>query len=271
MQKLWFVLGVLGTIALVSPARGGGLNTNVALTPPEDGTIVRAQWRLSTFDGDPTPADRDVTLNLAPVTVAHGVTSDVTLLSTVPFVRREVDVRARGVELDDSGVADIPVLAKYRFYQEDEPGRTTRWAALGGVEIPTYDEPFSSDSADPILGTVWTHQAQNWWLDWDLLYQANTGDGLDREDEIRGDVAGSYTLLGGKHESVGPWRLYAVGEINTTFLTDGSTEVMGSPGIQFITPQWIIEAGVQLPIHQDMEAPRLERDFTSVLSVRVQF
>lgn len=47
--------------------------------------------------------------------------------------------------------------------------------------------------------------------------------------------------------------------------------LLGSPGTQLITPQWVFEASVQLPIHQDLTAPRLEREFTTVLSVRFQF
>ena len=30
-------------------------------------------------------------------------------------------------------------------------------------------------------------------------------------------------------------------------------------------------AGVQVPIHQDLASPRLETDFTVVLSLRIQF
>lgn len=270
-QMTRFILSIFLTLIMVSPVLGGGLNTDVALTPPEGGTIVRTQWRLSEFDDDPTTDDREVTLNAAPVTVVHGITSKLTFLTTVPFVHQEVDIGATGEELDEFGISDIPVLAKYRFYQKDEPGQTTRWAAIGGIEVPTHDEPFSSESGDPIVGTVWTHQAQTWWLDWDLLYKSNTGDGLNSDDKIRADVAASYTLLGGNNETFGPWRLYGIGELNATALTDGSTEVLGSPGLQFITPQWIVEAGVQLPVHQDMEAPRLKRNFTSVLSVRFQF
>ncbi len=133
MRNVRFILSMLWMLVLVSPVFGGGLNTDVALTPPEDGTIVRTQWRVSEFDIDPTPADREVTLNLIPVTVVHGVTSDLTFLTTVPFVHQEVDIRATGAQLDESGIADIPVLAKYRFYQKDQPGQTTRWAAIGGV------------------------------------------------------------------------------------------------------------------------------------------
>jgi len=130
----------------------------VALTPPEDGTIVRTQWRFTEFGDDPTPADREVTLNLAPVTVAHGMTSDFTLLTTVPFAHREVDIQATGREIEHTGVADAPVLAKYRFSQKDQRGKTTRRAAIGGVEGPTFHAPFSSDSVDAMVGTARTHQ-----------------------------------------------------------------------------------------------------------------
>jgi len=248
-----------------------GLNTNVALSPPEGGTILRVQWRYSELSGDPTAADREAELSINPITVVHGLTADLSLLITVPIVHREIGIGFNGSQVEDTGIADIPVLAKYRFYQHDELGVTTRWAAIGGVEVPTYDEAFSSDSVDPVIGTVWTHQRLDWQLDWDVLYQFNTGGGLDSDDELRGDVALSYRLFAGESQALGAWGLYAVGEINAEYLTDGSTQVFASPGIQFITPRWILEAGVQLPVHQDLAAPRLETDYTAVVSLRFQF
>lgn len=253
-------------------AYAAGLNTDVALTPPEGGTIVRVQWRYSELSDDPTPRDREVDLSVNPITIVHGFTSDFTVLATLPVVHREIDIGLTGAEIEDTGFADIPLLAKYRFYQHDEPGRTTRWAAIAGAELPTFDEPFSSESFDPIIGTVWTHQRRDsWWLDWDMLYQFNTGGGLDSDDELRGDVALSYQLFGGGGDTLGPWGLYGVGEVNAKYITDGSTQIFASPGIQFITSRWILEAGVQLPIHQDMASPRLETDYTAVLSLRFQF
>ena len=40
---------LLGLLGLHSVSFGAGLNTDVALTPPEDGTIIRFQWRESHF------------------------------------------------------------------------------------------------------------------------------------------------------------------------------------------------------------------------------
>ena len=69
----------------------------------------------------------------------------------------------------------------------------------------------------------------------------------------------------------GEWGMYAIDEMNANYFTDGSIQVFGEPGIQWITPNVILEAGVQITMVQDLAAPRLERDFTVVLSVRVQF
>ena len=249
---------------------GAGLNTNVALTPPQDGTILRAQWRYSRLFGDPTPLDREVLLRVQPITLVHGFTADFAVLATVPIIHREIKFGS-GAKQTDTGIGDIPLLVKYRFFQDDKPQQTTRWAMIGGAEVPTFDDPFSSKSFDPIIGTVWTHQRLDWWIDWDVLYKFNTAGGIAGDDEIRADVAASLTLLSGESENLGPWSLYAIGEINAKYITDGSAQVFASPGIQLFTSRWVVEAGVQLPVYQDMKSPRLETDFTFVLSVRILF
>lgn len=259
-------------IAVYSPTVRGQapLNSDVALTPPKDGWIIRTQFRYSSFSDDPTPLDRDVRLSVAPLTFVYGATENLALLGNFRIVHREIDFGSGGTDRD-TGFADIRLLAKYRFYQDDQRGKTTRWAAIGGLEVPTFDDGFSSESFDPIIGTVWTHQEIEWEIDWDVLYKFNTAGGVEGDDELRADFSATYRLLGGESETSGPWGLYAIGELNATYLTDGSTELLGSPGLQYITPNLILEAGVQLPLAVDMKSPRLERDVTLVFSVRFQF
>ncbi len=251
-------------------AAGAGLNTDVALTPPKDGWIIRSQWRYSRLFDDPTPQDREVHQSMVPLTFVYGATENLALLGTLPIIDRKIKFGS-GETKTDTGFGDIPLLAKYRFYQDDQPGITTRWAAIGGLEVPTFDDNFSSESVDPIIGTVWTHQRRDWWIDWDLLYKFNTAGGVAGDDELRGDVAYSYLLFGGESDATGPWGLYAIAEINAKYFTDGSTQLLGSPGLQYITPNFILEAGVQLPIGQDLKSPRLKTDYTVVLSLRIQF
>ncbi|MFQ5810875.1 MAG: transporter, partial [Armatimonadota bacterium] len=262
---LWAILG-----GCPQATRGAGLNTDVALTPPKDGTIVRVQWRGSELGGDRTPLGRRADMDVQPITFVHGATERLAILGTVPIVHREI-VFGSGMRKRDTGVADIPLLAKYRFLQHDRPGQTTRWAAIAGVEAPSFDADFSSDSFDPILGTVWTYQRRDWWVDWDVVYKFNTGAGLDSDDQLRADVAYSHRVLEGQNRKLGPWGLYVIGEWNSRHITDGSSQMFLSPGVQFITARWILEAGVQLPTHQHMRAPRLETDDTVVVSFRFQF
>ena len=84
-------------------------------------------------------------------------------------------------------------------------------------------------------------------------------------------MAASLPLASGENDRTRPWALYAIAEVNAKYITDGSVHVFGSPAIQYITPNFILEAGVQLPILQDLPSPHLETDFTVVLSLRIQF
>ena len=261
---------VLSAAIVATCARGAGINTDVALTPPLGGVILRVQFRYSRLFDDPTPQGRVVHRIVQPITLAYGATERLALIGTVPVVYRRVEFGSGG-STSETGIGDIPVRAKFRFYQTDELGKTTRWAAIAGLEIPTFDSAFSSDSVDPIIGTVWTHQEQQWWLDWDLIVKLNTAGGLAGDDEFFADVAWSHRIVGGEGADVEPWGLYGLLELNGRYITDGSVELFGSPGIQFITPDFIVEAGVQLPMVRSMKSPRLSTDYTVILSVRFQF
>ena len=57
----------------------------------------------------------------------------------------------------------------------------------------------------------------------------------------------------------------------STLSASGGNVLLLSPGAQFITKRFIVEASVQVPIWQDLNGPQLEDDFTAVLSVRIPF
>ena len=264
---LWLACTLVCTSQALAQAP---LNSDVALTPSKDGWIIRLQWRYSKLADDPTPLDREVHQSVVPLTVVYGATEDLAFQGTLRIIDRETEFGS-GATQTDTGFADIPLLAKYRFYQDDKAGKTTRWAAIGGLEVPTFDNDFSSESFDAIIGTVWTHQELEWEIDWDVLYKFNTAGGIAGDDELRADFTATYRLLGGESNATGPWGLYAIGELNAKYLMDGSKQLLGSPGLQFITPNFILEAGIQLPIGQDLKTPRLDTHYTVVLSFRLQF
>ena len=72
-------------------AGGAGLNTAVALTPPNDGWILRVQWRYSRLFDDPTPLDREVHRSVQPITLVYGATEKLAILGTLPVIHQRTE------------------------------------------------------------------------------------------------------------------------------------------------------------------------------------
>ncbi|MGC8561111.1 MAG: hypothetical protein ACP5O1_10575 [Phycisphaerae bacterium] len=231
---------------------------------------MRIQSRISRLTPDVSGVYPRAYVDITEATFAYGVAENVELIGTVPVVNREIDFPGHGTQ-SDTGVGDIPILAEWRFYQHDEPGKTTRWAMITGLAIPSFNAPFSSRSFNPIIGTVWTHQERTWEIDLDTVYQDNTGSGVNRVGRWESDAAYTQLLWRGRTPSIGPWGLYGVAELNGNYYTDGSSQVFASPGVEFITPRWILEAGMQLPIYSRIRLPLFETNYTFILGLQFQF
>ncbi len=265
-----FALALVVGICTSVPALAQ-INTDVALTPPKGGSILRLQYSYSEADG--RGAIAHVNASVVKATYIYGLKENFALFLTAPYVNRQVDKFAPQLgRFEDAhdGIADLTFLAKYRFWQDDRrPGETLRWAALAGLNIRSGDSDFTSDSYDPIVGTVFTWQRDRGWFNADLVYQFNTGGGKSRHDALRYDVSYSYRLTPARFEPGNAWELDAVAELNGRYVTDGSHEVFLSPGLQFITKRWIFETSLQLPVIQDLDGP--ETDYRFVIGLRFQW
>ncbi|MFQ5425267.1 MAG: transporter [Phycisphaerae bacterium] len=255
------------------PALAGPINTDVALTPPTGGSLLRLQFSYTEFR--PRDAVRAAHLSTISGTYVYGATKDVALFLRAPYAHRDTHVvnpRLGRVEVTDSGVPDLTVMAKYRFWQRDtRPGETYRWAALGGLDLRSGDSAFSSDSYDPIVGTVFTWQRDRGVFGADLVYQLNTGGGASRHDTLRYDVAYSFRLFPTVYEMKTAWELDAVAELNGRYDTDGSHEVFLAPGLQLIGERWTVETSIQLPVIQELGTDRAETDYRVVFGLRLRW
>jgi len=250
-----------------------GINTNTAIAPGEGQFVYRTQLRFRQSYSSPGAVDRDINLLVNPQVLAYGVKENLTVFGVIPLVKRDGTARpptAAGSfkELDDFGVGDMRFFAKYRFFEEDRTSETTRWSIFSGLEVPSYDSDFSSDSWDPFMGTVWTYQSLEWGFDWDLFWNFNTGKGVFRHDEMRYDAAYTYVLLTGQTLDEKFWQLNSIFELNGSYLTDGSHLLFAAPGFQLALPQIIVEASLQLPVIRDLKSA-VEPDAIFVLGTRI--
>jgi len=258
------------------PIGNTGINFQSALAPGEDQYVYRTQLRFLQSHSTPGPAEIDANVLINPHVLAYGKTDRWTLFGMVPLVVRDGTVRPPAPpaspgtfsELEDAGVADMSFFAKYRYRERDEPGQTTRRSVFGGIEVPTYDDDFSSDSWDPFFGTVWTYQSLEWGFDWDLGWKFNTGDGIFRHDELFYDTAYTYVLLRGQTLDDEFWQLQSVLEFNGSYITDGSHLVFVAPGFQLIRQRFIVEGSLQLPVIRDVRND-IEPDFVASIGTRV--
>lgn len=263
-------------------ALGGGLpsharaqapiNSDVALQPSTDHLILRQQFRFAQADFEAGGADLDIRLVTSSTTAVYGVRDDFTLLLNVPAVlsRRSED-NTTGESDTDAGFADLTTLAKVRLYRNDfGPTDTARFDLLGGFEIPTGQDAFSSDSVDPIVGGVGTVTLGRHYFSADAQWKFNTAGGDWGEDLLQYDGAYLYRLWPEEYAVGQTTQFNGVLELNGLHWTDGDNELFLSPGIQYVTRRWIAEATVQIPVWQDLDH-RPETEFVLGLSVRVQF
>ncbi len=79
--------------------------------------------------------ERDVVLHTE---ILYGVTEDFAVTLAVPSVlRREYEIGA-GLE-SSSGLGDVSLRAKYRFWRHDSPGTQDSAALVFGAKLPTGD------------------------------------------------------------------------------------------------------------------------------------
>ncbi len=265
-----YVLAWLTAGCLCAPAFAGPINTNVALTPRQGGSIFRLQYHYS----ESGSAGNIEQVNSSNVigTYVYGLTENLALFLTAPYANRQTDrvvPRMGRIEQAHDGIADITFQLKYRFWQRDlGPGDTMRWAVLGGLNIRSGDSGFTSDSYDPIIGTVFSFRRGRVLFDADVVYQMNTGRGQFGHDTLRYDVSFAYRLFWGVSQRDIAYELDAVAELNGRYTVDGSHEFYFSPGLQFITEQWVLEASIQLPVIQDLPSSQPEPSYRLVAGIR---
>ena len=279
----WSLLAGIVLLAVPGAVRGQGINTNVALPVAEGEGIWRSQLRGTVARDDPSPLDREVASLVAPQTLVYGVTPRLSAFATLPILARRRVEEGGTSRRTSPAVGDLRLLGRYMIFADDyAPLSTRRVAVLAGVKLPTGADRFGTPSYDPILGAVGTWAANRHEFDADLLYTLTTErHDFEAGDRFRYDLAYRYRVWPkrfGKRLS----QLNAVLELNgiwtgrtrqdgTTLRDSGGNVLLVSPGFQYVTNRWIVEASFQVPIAQDLNGSQVETDFVGVLSVRIPF
>lgn len=252
---------------------------NLSAAQPSTGTFLLRQTAIYTeFTDDPSPLDREMMQLKLDTQLAYGLTRDLTVVGSVPLFYRETDAPGNGADSHDLHFGDAHVMLKHRFWQHDSgPIDTMRASLIVGLDFPTGEDPFGNGGWDPMIGAVFTSIQGRHGVNLAARYKFNThesGEPVDVEDGIEDtfflDTAYLYRLSPAQYaaDTHGAW--FAMAEVNGTYETNGDTELLLAPGIMYEARNWVFEAMVQFPIHEDIDH-RPEREFALGLGFRVLF
>ena len=283
MKKFILILCFFTVITTsIQYASAAGISIDAGLTPPEDRWIVRNQFRFMQREDDPTSMDREVEKYVFPFVVAYGFKPELTFMARQKFINKNMSMG--GSTSRDSGLDDLFLLAKYKLFRRNTRDYTFGMASTIGLELPTGEDEFSSETWDLEPGLFASWRSGPWASDFRAAYKwngfADKGkNGLDPGDKFSVDLAFAhqFSINGNPDISIAP-----VLEFNYEhFLSDrldgdavpntGESVLFISPGIKFTKSSFILEALVQFPVLQDQKGLQTELGTRFIVGTRVLF
>jgi len=254
-----FVL--LAALLGAGPAEAG-INTDVALTPPQGTVFLRSQYRGAHAVGVNAEADASGFR----ATAVYGFRQNLAIYASAAAAHQSMTVP--GGRSSASGLTDLVLLARYRFVQADWVGGTARVALLIGGSVPTGQEPFGASTVTGTTAVSFTMRRGRWQVDADLQGTiVPESDGIDPGDQVRYDATLGYQIpMNGGGVSIVPLL-----EVNVETVSDkdvggssisgsGTSQVFLSPGIQIPLKGLMLEGSMQIPVSDDFQAPAMADD-----------
>lgn len=267
--------------AAVSPSARGQQTTDMpaAVQPGYEVPVVRQEVMYTRHDDTRANGFGSIDMWEIETTFAYGIGRTSALMVHVPVMYWDLDDPSPNPDAEGWGLDDIPVMYQWRFFQQDVgPIETRRAVLLAGVEVPSYDEGFSSDSFDPVLGVAYTRIDGRHGLNASALWKFNTGSddgysiefGDSKHDALKLDGSYLYRLAPEAYTAHTTGSHYFQAQLLGRYETNGDTQVMLAPGWMYEGRQWAYEATIHLPIHQDLEH-RAELEWGINLGIRYLF
>ncbi len=250
-----------------------------AVQPGWEVPIVRQEFHYSRMDDPRANGFGSVDMLEFETTFAYGVGRKSALMIHVPVVYWDLENTAPNPDADGWGLDDITVMFQHRFYQEDVgPIETRRAVLLTGLEVPSYDDGFSSESFDPLLGVAYIRIDGRHGLNASALWKFNTGtgDGFTIEfgdskfDALKLDASYLYRLSPEAYTAQTTGSHYFQAQLLGRYETNGDISTMFAPGWMYEGRQWAFEATFHVPVFEDLDH-RTELEYGINFGIRYLF
>jgi len=212
--------------------------------------------------------------------IIYGLKENLSITLNVPqILDRDTD------EGTSSGLGDVELRGKYRFFKKDMLGAQHKLTGIFGVKLPTGD-----DDANPALGTGTTdflfggsygYESRTWYHFLTTRYRFRTESGSrDPGDRLFIDGAIGYRPFQTEYTELDTVFLLEMNvefefkdELQGTRLanTGGNTIWLGPTMLISPTPQWMFKSGIQFPVYQDLNGNQEHSKFRAVFGIEFHF
>ncbi len=201
--------------------------------------------------------------------IFYGITTDLAVTVVAPWLRKKEGGRT------SSGLGDISLRTKWRFFRRDAPGMQDALALIFGAKLPTGDEqsamPLGSGSTDFFGGIAAARESRRWYYFGDLRYRVNTeANGLKRGNVLFYDAAWGIRPVLAQYKQPDLVLLVeangkVVGKVQRDDISNpdsGGHLFSISPGFLFSVRNLMLKGGVNVPVLWDLngaqEDPKTE-------------
>jgi hypothetical protein len=284
MRRFFLTVYICAAICVLLTANvnAAGISVDAGLTPPEDRWIIRNQFRFMSRDDDPTPMDREMETCAFPLVVAYGLKPDLTLM-----VRQRVKygkMTMGGTTSRNTGFDDLFVMAKYKLYRVNTRDHTFGLASTLGMEFPTGDDDFGSETWDLKPGLFASWRSGAWSSDFSTAYHWNGfsdkgRNGLEPGNELDVDLAFAhqFSIDGNADMSLSPVLEFNYKHLLSDSMSGHNVSNSGeslffvSPGIKFTKSSFIMEVLLQFPVWQQQQGSLLKQGTRLIFGTRIMF
>lgn len=224
------------------------------------GVEIHAEALRAERDGD---ADKEFEL-----AALYGITGDWTAGLALPYVQ----------EPDESGIGDVTLRTKYRFWRKDLFRAQESAAVLARLKLDSGGDA-GTGSTDAMLGLTYGYEGLKWyrWAAARYRYNGKDDDGLKRGDKLFLDaVIGIRPRKLEYREPDAVWMLELNAEwtdraeLNGITLDDtGGTELFLSPGLMWTYRNYAIKPGIQIPVYSNLNGDQARSDFRTFIEFEV--
>ncbi len=265
---------------LAGPVSSAGISVDAGLTPAENRWIFRSQIRFMQRDNISGAALPEMTSYMFPLVVAYGLRSDLTVMVRQAIRQNEMTMGERSSS--HTGLTDLLMSGKFRLARINKPNYTLGIAPVLGLEVPSGEENFTSNSWDLHLGWFISGRLRSLGIDLNATYvwngMAKAGD-ADREvgDEITAEGAMAYQLGLGSNSDLAlapvveiSFKKMSSDKENGDVLTNtGESILLLSPGVKFTWSSFIFEGLLQFSAWQSQNGLQTERGPAFIIGMRL--